>query len=62
MTFTDFSGVLESIDGLIAADEGFSIVRAYALGWIELHGGGDLDAQPLFDGELEVSPQATVLR
>ena len=62
MTFTDFSGVLESIEGLMPADEGFDIVRAYGLGWIELHGGGALDARPLFDGELEVSPAATVLR
>ena len=58
-TFTDFSGVLETFDGLIEAERGFRIVDAYGLGWIH-HQRGSLDATALFDGSLEVDAAVTL--
>ncbi len=60
MTFTDYSGVLESMDGLIPADRGFEIVDSYGLAWLA-HQRGTLDAGPLFDGSVEVDSAAAVL-
>lgn len=59
MTFTDFSGVLESGEGLIDAELGWRIVNTYALGWVA-HQRGDLDASTLFDGTVSVDAAATV--
>ncbi len=58
-TFTDFSGVLETFDGLIDADVGARIVNVYGLGWV-LHQRGDLDASALFDGSLQVDDAVTL--
>jgi len=60
-TFTDFSGVLETFDGLIDPGAGFRIVRVYGLGWIH-HQRGQLDAAALFDGSTTVDPAASVLQ
>jgi predicted dienelactone hydrolase len=59
-TFTDFSGVLESFDGLIEPERGFEIVRSYGLAWIA-HQRGELDAGPLLSGEREVDAAVTVM-
>ena len=58
-TFTDFSGVLETFDGLIDAPAGFRIVNVYGLGWMR-HQRGELDAAELFDGTLAVDPAVTL--
>ena len=60
-TFTDFSGVLETMDGLIAPETGFTIVNVYATAW-PLHHAGRVDATELFDGTLTVAPEASVMR
>jgi predicted dienelactone hydrolase len=59
-TFTDFSGVLESFDGLIEPERGFEIVRSYGLAWVA-HQRGELDASPLLSGEREVDAAVTVM-
>ncbi len=58
-TFTDFSGILESFDGLVEPEVGFRVVDVYGLGWL-LHQRGDIDATELFDGSLEVDGSVTV--
>ena len=60
-TFTDFSGTLETMDGLIDAETGFVIVNTYATGWL-LHQSGRIDASELFDGTLTVDPAANLLQ
>lgn len=53
--FTDFSGVLDG-SGTIDPEEGFFIVRTYALAFADLYGRQDRAAQPIVDGTEEVSP------
>jgi len=60
-TFSDFSGVLETFDGLIDAEAGFRIVNVYGLGWV-LHHRGEVDGTELFDGTLDVDPAVTLSR
>ncbi len=60
-TFTDYSGVLESFDGLIEAQAGFDIINPYALAFLDYHRGDDRGA-PLLGGDVVVSAQATLMR
>jgi len=54
LTFTDVSGTLENFEGLIPAEEGFTIVQAYSLAFgLELL--GDKRAGELLDGAVPVS-------
>ena len=59
--FTDFSGALDG-PGTIDPEEGFRIVRTYALAFATLHGLGDPFGEPLLDGSVEVSELATLVR
>jgi predicted dienelactone hydrolase len=52
--FTDLSGVLDSGDTL-DPEEGFFLVRTWALAFSSLHGRGDEGAMPIVDGSAEVS-------
>ena len=60
-TFTDFSGVLETMDGLIEPETGFTIVNGFAAAWA-LHHAGHVDATPLFDGRLSIDAAATLMQ
>lgn len=60
-SFTDYSGVLESFDGLIDPEEGWRITDAYALAFASYHL-GDASAAPVLDGEITVSEQAVLMR
>lgn len=57
--FTDFSGVLDPVDGEIDADLGHEIIDAYALAWA-WRTLGDETGAPLLDGELSISDAATL--
>ena len=61
-TFTDYSEVLESFDGLIGAEEGWDITNAYVLAFARVHGLGDDDLRPVLDGEVVISAAAEVQR
>jgi hypothetical protein len=58
--FTEFSGALDP-PGAMDPEEGFRIVRAYALAFAELHARGDDAGRPILDGELPISDQAELL-
>ncbi len=60
-TFTDFSGVLESFEGLMDPAEGFRITIGYVLAFALRHGLGDVSAQPVLDGELSLSSEALLV-
>lgn len=60
-TFSDFSGILEDMDGLIEPEEGFRIVRGYTAAAAWLHR-GDSAYAPILDGEVQISEQAEILR
>lgn len=60
-TFTDFSGILEHMDGLIDPEEGFRIIDAWALAWARVYT-GDESPRPLLDGEVSVSDSAEIER
>jgi len=60
-TYTDYSGVLESFDGLIAPEEGWRITNAYALAFLRYHL-GDALALPVLDGSLTVSDAAELIQ
>jgi predicted dienelactone hydrolase len=53
--FTDLSGVIDSGDTL-EPEEGFLIVRTWALAFASRYGRGDEGAMPIIDGSAEVSP------
>jgi predicted dienelactone hydrolase len=55
-TFTDYSGILEDFEGLISADDGFHIVKAYATAFAEQRLGDDTGSDVL-SGRLEVSDE-----
>ena len=61
-TFTDYSGILESMDGLIDADVGFRIIDAYALAWLRWGVLGDDSVLPVLDGTLEIDAAAVLSR
>lgn len=56
-TFTDFSGILESGDDLITAEEADPIIDALVLAFLRRHGLEDSSVQPVLDGELVISDQ-----
>ena len=60
-TFTDFSGVLETFDGLIDPEVGDRIVNVYGLGFL-LHERGEVDAEALFNGSILVDEAVTLAR
>jgi len=59
-TYTDYSGILESFEGLIEPEEGWRITNAYALAWLRRHLGDD-SAEDLLDGTLTVSDAAELV-
>lgn len=59
--FTDFSGALDP-PGAIEPEDGFRIVRTYALAFAALHGLDDAAGLPILDGTATVSPLADVVR
>ena len=61
-TFTDYSEVLESFDGLIGAAEGWDLTHAYTLAFARVHGLGDDSLRPVLDGEVVLSAAAHVLQ
>lgn len=60
-TFTDFSGTLESPEGLIAPEDGFPIVEGHVLAFAMRHGLGDTRMQPVLDGEVTWSDAAVLV-
>lgn len=60
-TFTDFSGTLESPEGLIAPEQGFPIVQGYVLAYANRHGRGDRSMQPVLDGDISWSDAAVMV-
>jgi len=55
-TFTDYSGILEDFDGLISAEDGFHIVKAYTTAFAERLL-GDNTGDAVLSGRLEVSEE-----
>jgi predicted dienelactone hydrolase len=60
-TFTDFSGILEDMDGLIEAEEGFRILDAYVLAWAR-RAQGDTAVDAVLSGEIAISEAALVIQ
>jgi len=60
-TFTDFSGTLESPEGLIAPEDGFPIIEGHVLAFARRHGLGDTRMQPVLDGTLTWSDAAVLV-
>jgi len=60
-TFTDFSGILESGDDLISAEDGFDIVGAYTLAFALFSLGRD-DLAPVLDGDVTLFDDVEVMR
>ena len=61
LTFTDVSGRLEQLDGLIEPTLGWDIVKAYTLAWAR-HLQGDEAVSALLDGEAALYDEARLLR
>ena len=59
--FTDFSGMLDPVEGEIDPSEGFRVVDAYGLAWA-WRTLGDERAAPILDGERMVSDAAQLFR
>lgn len=53
-SFTDFSGILEDVEGLLEPEEGFRAIRAYVLAFARFHT-GDVAVAPVLDGTMRVS-------
>jgi predicted dienelactone hydrolase len=61
-SFTDYSGVLESGEGLIAAEDGFRIIDSFALAWLRWGLLGDESVLPVLEGEVAVDAAAVLSR
>ena len=61
LTFTDVSGKLEHIDGLIDPARGWDIVRAYTLAFARQRQGDDR-VTPVLDGEMPLYDEVTLSR
>lgn len=59
--FTDFSGLLDPVEGEIAPEEGFRIVNAFGLAWV-WRTLGDERGAALLDGDRAVSAAAELIR